>query len=370
MAGGIGDEAVAAYNWINTPLFTLPVQLPDIHKMESGAVDGLIDSGVREFLKITGLQDLLDMVTGRPEELHAAGAVWLDQAKTTRDICGQLQSGGRALQPQWDGQASGAFGTFMGNLFQQLESMAQDMSQTAEILNNAGQECQLAEDMIVMIIREAIEWYLMDLAATAVADIFTLGLATFVGAAAATAEAAVFIERATKVCTTLGKVLEDLQKMLKDLKAAGEAVKAAKGFKATYGSFKAAQELTKGFRTAGSIFKVGKDAEYSWSAYRTFKIGNKIVTATAGTALGGLTGLPTAVGKSGIAKDIGAGAKDQLTGDGGLAVTARAIDGATGTGTPTPAPYRLPDSSTSSLRDKLDALTTFANPVPKPAGEH
>ena len=377
MATGIAADAAEAYTWVSSPLTALQSALPPIQSQKSGGLDGLIDSGVKGFLEMTGLESVLEQVTGRPQELHAAGAHWLEQARTTHDICARLQAGARPLQTQWEGAASTAFGGFMGTLFQQLESMADDMAQTATILNNAGQECQLAEDMIVMIIREAIEWYLMDLAATAVADIFTLGLATFVGAAAASAEAAVFIERAAKVSKTLAKVLEDLEKMLKELEEAAKAMKEAKGFKATYESFKDAQKTIKEFRAAGGALKGIKaiksgeeDAKGTWGAYKVFKVGDKVVRGGVASGIGAATGLPTAVGKTGIAKDIGAGAQQEVSTPGGHATAEGALGAANGTAAPTPAPYTLPESGSTSLRAKLDALTTFANEAPKPTGDN
>jgi uncharacterized protein YukE len=378
MAGGISTDAAAAYAWVSSPLTELQAALPPVTSMKTGAIDGMIDSGVKGFLEITGLESLLEEVTGKPQELHAAGALWLEQAKATHELCAQLQAGAKPLQSEWEGQGSGAFGGFMGTLFQQLESMADDMAQTATILNSAAQECQLAEDMIVMIIREAIEWYLMDLAATAVADIFTLGLATFVGAAAASAEAVVFVERATKVSKTLGKVLEDLQKMLKELKEAGEAIKAAKGFKATYESFKDAQKITKDLRKAGGALAAAKavkaarageeGAQAAFGAAKAFKIGDKLVRGGVASGIGGVTGTPSEVGYGGLAKDVFGGTKETLSTPDGHAVAERGLDAANGTAAPEPAPYTLPEQGPSSLRGKLDALTTFANETPKPAG--
>jgi uncharacterized protein YukE len=373
VASGIAADAAAAYTWVSSPLTALQSALPPIQSQKSGGLDGLIDSGVKGFLEMTGLESMLEQVTGKPQELHAAGAVWLEQANTTHAICAQLQAGARPLQSLWEGAASAAFGGFMGTLFQQLESMADDMAQTATILNNAGQECQLAEDMIVMIIREAIEWYLMDLAATAVADIFTLGLATFVGAAAASAEAAVFIERAAKVSKTLAKVLEDLEKLLKTLEEDAKAVKAAKGFKATYESFKDARKTIKTARAGAGLIKGIKvmksgdeDAKGAWGVAKVLKVARGGVASGISAA----TGLPTGVGPGGLPKDVGAGALQQLGTPEGHATAEGALGAADGTAAPTPAPYTLPESGSTSLRAKLDALTTFANEAPKPTGDN
>jgi hypothetical protein len=101
--------------------------------------------------------------------------------------------------------------------------MAGDMGTAAQILNQAAQECQVAEDLVNEIIREAIEFAVATLAATAVADIFTFGLATIAGGIAEGAEMTVFVARAAQVSTKLAEVLEKLLGTLKDLKALKEA---------------------------------------------------------------------------------------------------------------------------------------------------
>jgi WXG100 family type VII secretion target len=345
MGDGIGDDIVAAYNWINQPLFTLdlPVHLPHPIKKAENALDGAIDSTVRDILQATGLLSILQQVTGTPQPLAQAADVWLSQAHQTKAVADELRQAARPLPQAWQGAASAAFGNHLGQLVGALDSMAADMGTTADILNQAAQECQVAEDLVNEIIREAVEFALATLAATAVADIFTFGLATIAGAVAEGAEMTAFVARAAQVSTKLAEVLEKLVGTLKELKTLKE---------------------TQGFWTA---FKEFRQAKGFFRAYDALKDGDGALLAS-NRALH----FATAAVKSGIAApalslvglspDPIGGAKDILTGSDGLGATATTIDAVTGTGKPAD-PYHLPDGK---LAAELDNLTTLQPTQRKP----
>ena len=77
MGNGIGDDIVAAYNWINQPLFTidLPINLPHPIKKAENALDSAIDSTVQDILQATGLLSILQEVTGKPQPLAQAADI-------------------------------------------------------------------------------------------------------------------------------------------------------------------------------------------------------------------------------------------------------------------------------------------------------
>jgi uncharacterized protein YukE len=359
---GVGDYAVEAYQWATTPLVNWPVHLPDIHQMESGAIDGAIDSAVRGILEAVGLMALLEKVTGDPGALHAAGQTWLDQAKATGNATSTLRDGAKTLPDQWKGEASAAFGTFMGKVVTSTDSMASDMATTAQILNNAGQECQLAQDLVIMIIREAAEWAAVTMAATALADIFTLGLATIAGGIAESAEMATFVARATEVSVKLGKALEALLNQLKELKGAAEAVRDAEGISSKLSKFRDAQKDIKDIRKSGSILKAGDalkngDPNYLWQ--RGFSRGWGAARGGAGAGLSGITGLPGGVGVMGLPGDIAHGGSDTITDGQNLPGDAQILNGVTHTGPGTPAPYHV------SAGEILKRTTTISKPPPE-----
>jgi hypothetical protein len=221
--------------------------------------------------------------------------------------------------------------------------MAGDMGTAAKILNQAAQECQVAEDLINEIIREAIEFTVATLAATAIADIFTFGLATIVGGIAEGAEMTAFVARAAQVSTKLAEVLERLLEMLKELRTLKEAKGTWKAFslyRKDKGIFKAVKALKKG-DTAGS------------GANLALHFAN-------GAVKGGL--VAPALGLAGLKADPVGGAKDIITGNDGLGATATTIDDLTGTGKPGD-PYHLP---AQQLASDLDNLTTLQPSEHKP----
>jgi WXG100 family type VII secretion target len=345
MGNGIGDEIVAAYTWINQPLFTidLPIHLPHPVKKAENALDSAIDSTVQGVLEATGLLSILQQVTGKPEPLAQAADTWLEQAHQAKAVADELRQNARPLPQSWQGAASAAFGHHLGQLVNALDSMAGDMGTAAKILNQAAQECQVAEDLVKEIIREAIEFTVATLAATAIADIFTFGLATIAGGIAEGAEMTALIARATQVSTKLAEVLEKLLETLKELKALKEAD----------GTWRAFKE----FRQAKSIFQAAKALKERDTAVLG---ANRALHFANGAVKGGL--VAPALGLAGLKADPVAGAKDILTGNDGLGATATTIDDLTGTGQPGD-PYHLP---TQQLAAELDDLTTLQPAEHKP----
>lgn len=340
MGDGIGDEIVAAYNWINQPLFTidLPISLPHPDKKAESALNSAIDSTVQDILQATGLLSILQVVTGTPQPLAQAADVWLAQAHQTKAVADELRQAARPLPQSWQGAASAAFGNHLGQFVTALDSMAGDMGTAATILNHAAQECQVAEDLVNEIIREAIEFAVATLAATAVADIFTFGLATIAGGIAEGAEMTAFVARAAQVSTKLAEVLERLLASFKDLKEVKESEGAWAAFKE--------------FRRAKGIFQ----------AWKALKGGDSILLAT-NRALHLTTGavksgvVTPVLGAVGLEPDPVGAAKSILTGSDGLDAAATTIDALTHTGQPGD-PYHLPAGQLAAELDNLTALQT------------
>jgi uncharacterized protein YukE len=335
---GIGDEIVAAYNWINQPLFNidLPINLPHPIKKAQNALDGAIDSTVHGILRATGLLSILQEVTGKPEPLAQAADVWLAQAHQTKAAADELRQNARALPQAWQGAASAAFGSHLGRLVTALDAMAGDMGTSATLLNQAAQECQVAEDLVNEIIREAIEFTLATLAATAVADVFTFGLATIAGGIAEGAEMTAFVARAAQVSTKLAEVLEALLDELKEinmLKDNGHAWKAFSTFKRDKGIFQAMEAVQNG---NGTLLATNRALRLA-----TKVIKNGVVTP--------------ALGAVGLEPDPVGAVKSILTGRDGLGAAATTIDTLTGTGQPDD-PYHLPAGHLAAELDNLTAL--------------
>ncbi|MBS2964230.1 hypothetical protein KGA66_14315 [Actinocrinis puniceicyclus] len=336
---------VAAYDWIHRPLFTinLPIHLPHPVKKAESALNGAIDSAVRGVLEVTGLLSILQEVTGKPESLAQAADVWLEQAHQTKALADEIRQSARPVPEAWQGAASAAFGQHLGRLVSALDAMAGDMGTTAAILNQAAQECQVAEDLIDEIIREAIEFAAATFAAGMVADIVTFGLATIAAGIAEGAEMAAFVARAAEVSTKLAEVLEQLLTELSKLKSLDENASAWKAFRE--------------FRSAKSDFRalnLMKRQEYGELA------SNRVLHYVSKTVESAL--VEPAMKAAGLEPDPTGGARDILTGSDGLGAIATTIDDATGTGR-SAGPYRLP---ASQLATELDSLTALQPTEHKP----
>jgi uncharacterized protein YukE len=251
------NDSDSAYSWVSaspSPLKPLP-QLPS---SSSGGLDGGIDSVVHGVLESTGLLDQLDKVTGQPQALMAAAQTWQSQAVALRGVADQLRGGAGPVARAWHGSASSAFGTFMGQVVAGIDATAEDADNTAGILASAAAECQWAEDTVIAIIREAIEWIGLTIAAGFLADLFTLGLASIVDALATEAEMAAFIERVSVVSEKLATSLEKLMEELKEMKEAeklGEGISAANKARKTIKDIRTGGRQLSKLGTYGNAYK-------------------------------------------------------------------------------------------------------------------
>ncbi|TSB32642.1 WXG100 family type VII secretion target [Streptomyces benahoarensis] len=216
-----------AYAWVNKEIEKLP-DIEQIHHSEEHGLDSGLDEAIRWFLDKVGLMDKLEEVTGMPTRLTQAAQEWKAQGEALHRVSAELRSRARGLPEQWAGDASEGFGHSMGKIIDALDDTGKDMGKTAQILSQAAKESKFAEDSIVAIIREAIEWAAMTLAAMVVTDILTLGLATVVDGLVAEAEVAVFLTRVEKVSAELAKTLRELMKAVKEFKSGAKSFNEAR----------------------------------------------------------------------------------------------------------------------------------------------
>ncbi|RAJ43699.1 type VII secretion system (Wss) protein ESAT-6 [Kitasatospora sp. SolWspMP-SS2h] len=219
--GGPAD----AYAWARAQIERTFQELPEAEHESRGGLGGALDEAVEWALEESGLLDMLEKVTGNLAELNDATAQWQAQAAAVHSVAAELRSGAVPVAASWQGAASDAFGGHMGDVADALDRTAEEMLQTAQIINSAAQECAMAEGMVIQIITEAIEALIASLAAEAVLSVVTFGAAALVGALIDEAEIATFVARVAQVSTKLAKALEELLKALQEM---GEAVKATR----------------------------------------------------------------------------------------------------------------------------------------------
>ncbi|MEU6366623.1 hypothetical protein ABZ876_13020 [Streptomyces sp. NPDC046931] len=314
MSGGTFQQAGDAYKWTRDFVDEPLIPLPEIENPVADGLDAGLDSIVKAALDSTGLMDMLEEVTGNLAGLTAAAHEWQAQAKAMRAVSTALREGGGTLAGQWEGVASNAFGRHMGQVVEAIDGTAKDMDEIAQIISQAAAACQLAENMIIEIIREAIEALIVSLAAMIAVDILTLGLATAADALVAEAEIAVFIARVERVSARLAKTLEELMAAVRKIKEAGKSFRTIKdGLKAA----KAVRKIGGMGNRAKSIRDLVRSPSMENLGEFAAARGTKAVYGTAKGVIAGGVGLvvgadgPTSAVKDGLSKDP---AVDAVTG--------------------------------------------------------
>ncbi|MFF0298057.1 WXG100 family type VII secretion target [Kitasatospora sp. NPDC004614] len=324
--GQVGE----AYKWTRDRVDVITAPLPDLSNPVSEGLDAGLDHIVKAALDATGLMGMLEKVTGNLAELTAAAQEWQAQAKEMRAIAADLRAGAAPLAEDWRGDASVSFAGYMGEVVESIDATAADMEQVAQIIGQGAAQCQLAENLVIGIIREAIETLIVSLAVMVVIDIVTVGLATIVEALVAEAEIAIFIARVEKVSVDLAKALRTLQKAVKDLRTIDRN---RKGLQKATEAAKAVRKMGKKPLKAG--WGVIKNADDLPLEERLLKAGVQIGVKQVFSPIKGGT-------KAVIGAGIGAGDYGGLLGD--TFRDDRNVDTVTGAldGPGKPQPYRVP----------------------------
>lgn len=219
-----------AYPWVADPPPPIPGPLAPVPASAAGRVDALLDSAVAWVLRRGGLLAVLDRVTGDGPAVHAAAAGWREGALEIREVSSALREGASRVGDGWDGAAAEAFGGLLGTYVAIVDDLCVNTAAMAVALNRAGIACSLAERLVVEVVADAAAWAAAELAATAVADVLTLGLATVAGAVAESATLAVFVERAAAVSAELAMTLDEVAAEVASLKTARTALRDVGGF--------------------------------------------------------------------------------------------------------------------------------------------
>ena len=351
----------AAYAWTRAQPPAPMTPLPEAQHADRGGLGGMLDEAVVWALEKSGLMKMLEKVTGNLAELNAAADEWQVQAKAVLNVAEALRSGAQSLPGQWEGDASDAFGQHMGEVVEALDSTAEGMAQTAEIISKCAQECAMAEGMVVEIISEAIEVLIASLAAEAVIAVFTAGIGLIADALITEGEIAIYVARVARVSTELATKLEKLLMELKKLGSAVKAVRSLETAKTAVNAFKEVKVAAQGIREfeegGDGLLKAGREAFQSGNfdalkdaALRT-AVGkaDNYVTGKAEDALGSALGIDDVqraddLSAGGLAKGAGRGAwgaaKEGLTSDTNVDAVKEAV--AHGLGMETePEPYRV-----------------------------
>jgi uncharacterized protein YukE len=247
-----GEGFGAGFAWAVEEAPGFDSALAAVHQVARAGVEGMFTSGVEWVLREAGLLDVLERVSGDAEALHRSAAVWMEQAIAVRGISTRLRDEAAGIAGSWRGEAARGFGAAMGACVGAVDRLASGAARTAHLLNEAGIAAGAAQDLVTGIVTDAAEWAAAELAATAVADLLTLGLATVGGALAESATLAAFVARAERVSAELATTLERLAAELAELKALRETVTAAHGLRRLR-AVRQAREAVTGLTGAGTV---------------------------------------------------------------------------------------------------------------------
>jgi hypothetical protein len=94
------------------------------------------------------------------------------------------------------------------------------MENTASHLEEAAEQCRVAQDLVETVIRELIEWAIITFAASLAFSVITAGVSLAAEAAAAAAEGAIASARIAMLVRKLATALEKVATAMKAIKAA------------------------------------------------------------------------------------------------------------------------------------------------------
>ena len=254
-----GSAFGAGYAWTVQEPPALDASLATVHRAAPAGLEGALASEVEWVLREAGLIAVLERVTGDAEALHEAAAAWLEQAVALRGRSTRLRQDGAAVAGSWRGDASQSFGAAMGECVAAVDQLASGMAATAQLLNRAGVEAGAAQDAVTGILTDAAAWVAAELAATAVADVLTFGLATVGGALAGSVTLAAFVVRAERISARLGTVLEQVAVELAEVRDARDAIAMARGL-STLRALRQTRATVTELRGTGSVLRAMEGA--------------------------------------------------------------------------------------------------------------
>lgn len=208
---GVASGALGAYNKVNDWM---------------SGFDSAVDAIMRPLVE--PLAEHLEAVTGDDEGIAEAAKLWRDQASELRDLIADQRRDRADLAHEWTGQAAEAFQGHLAEMEAALEQEAADMDAVADVLEQAGAQAKLAEQVVETLIRELIEWAIIELAVALATSIITVGASAAAAAATAVAQAGIVSSRIARILHELATELKAFVNIIKLLKKAKKMSKVKK----------------------------------------------------------------------------------------------------------------------------------------------
>lgn len=160
------------------------------------------------------LANPLDSVTGDPDQLRSKAEAWRSAASDLEGYAETEASARQTVMSHWEGEAAAAFNNELAQVNQSITEMISHFEGTAELLENAAQGVQEAQEMVEDIVRELIVWLIVTILTALAASWFTLGASMAAASAAGALEAAAAGTRAAAVVARLVSILTRISQIL------------------------------------------------------------------------------------------------------------------------------------------------------------
>jgi WXG100 family type VII secretion target len=204
-------------------------QARDVYQQVTSPLSEAANTGLDFLLYpfVWPLLELLELVTGDPDQLDRHGDSWRQAAEALRTVATAERQDVDRLAGSWQGEAADAYQARIGDLIQGLRQAGDEMARTADALADAAMDLRAVEEVLRTIIRELVEWLIITwLAAQALAFV-TAGASEGAAVAASEAESAIAVIRASRPVQLLGEALARYRGWLEVLKAEGTLGRAA-----------------------------------------------------------------------------------------------------------------------------------------------
>lgn len=184
---------------------------------------------------LTPLRELLEYVSGDPDDLIRAAQVWADAAEEVRQLSSEHKSDGETLLQTWKDDAAESFKAMQDQLEQAGQSLADGMGNVKELLVSAANGAVEAFNLILDLIIDVVLFILTDFIISAALSVISFGASiaawiakSLAGLARAGTKIASILQKVATFLMKISKFLQQIAKLAKEYKAMLKALKAQK----------------------------------------------------------------------------------------------------------------------------------------------
>jgi uncharacterized protein YukE len=154
--------------------------------------------------------ELLELVSGDPEDLMRGAEVCQRAAGVARAIAEEQRTDRQALYAVWKDTAADQFHQTMETVEKAIGDLAEGLDETAQVLVEAANAAVAAFNLLLEIIIEFLIWFLTELIIAAAASVLSLGASLAAWAVRQVARAAVALGHGARIVARFAELLTKL----------------------------------------------------------------------------------------------------------------------------------------------------------------